>query len=157
MQAVIEQPAGVGRAPRDHVVHGDSLAQGHGEPNAAAGEEAPGPGKRDVGRHEICARDAVAVGEDQVVARRGLNSPVENLALAKAPVLVPDVMDVEPRLGAEPTDQKRGLLSRAVVGHEQVKLAMALHRIAPKDLFQPLGGVVGAQDHGHPHRRRPSK
>ena len=63
-----------------------------------------------MGGDEVRFRDAVAVREDQIVAVSFPDGLVEDLALAKAIVLVPHVVDLQDTALAEPVDEVAGLV-----------------------------------------------
>ena len=72
---------------------------------------------------EVAARNAVAVREDQVVARGGRDRLVQDLALAKATVLMPHVLEAQLACAFQPQDAKSGFRRRAVVGDDDLPAA----------------------------------
>ena len=73
--------------------------------------------------HELRMGNAIAVGENQVVGRCFGNGAIEDLALAKARVLVPDVANVERPLRACPFDALARFFAGSVVRDDDFELA----------------------------------
>ena len=145
------QPLHVRHAPRADVIDGDALAHLCRKLQVAARQESAGRCVADVYRHEILARDAVAVGEDEILGVRRHDRAVEDLRLPEAAVLVPHVLNAQPRLPPHALDHLGGLRSRPVIGDDDVEVAVGLHGVSPQDLLQPPRLVVGREDDGQPH------
>src|SRR5690554_4219051 len=96
--------------------------------------------------NKIRFRNTVAVGEDQIIAISGGNGLVEDLAFAKAVVLLPVVIDRQYAALAIIRYYPLGVIAGAVVGDQHPKVAGALVFIASEHLGQPEGGIVGG-DH----------
>src|SRR5258708_6640232 len=100
---------------------------------------------------KIGARNAIAVGEEQVIAAGFDNRPVKNRAFAKAAILMPHVTNGQARFSSQPINRLPSCLGGAIVGDQQFKLTMRLRGISPDGLFQPLGLIESAEDDGGVH------
>src|SRR5665647_3751232 len=104
MPAERAQPGRLHGAPRFDVVNRDRQARFTRKLDVTAGQEAPGTRQSSVSFDEIIARDAITIGEDQILARRGQNGAVENLRFAEATVFVPHMHDIESGCGGDTID-----------------------------------------------------
>ena len=149
------EPLEVGDPPGENVGGFDPFARPLWQPHATARKKASRPRQRDVGFQEVMPRNAIAIGEDEIVSRGVSSGPVEDHGLAESPILVPDVADHDLGEASHPAQDQRRPLVRPVVGDENLELAVGLHRVAPEHLFEPLGRVVGRKDHGNQHALPP--
>lgn len=108
--ALADQPLGVKDDTVADIVVGNRFRNWHGEFDVSARQEHARLGQSLMGGDEVGFRDAVAVREDQVVAVGFPDGLVEDLALAKAMVLVPDMVDPQDAAFAELVDQGAGLV-----------------------------------------------
>src|SRR5262245_45811160 len=69
-QTSLAQPTGFGHALKQDIVVGNRMAYVHRQLEVAAGQKTARPGVSHVRRQEVVARNAIAVGEHQIVGSR---------------------------------------------------------------------------------------
>ena len=106
-------------------------------------------------RQKVFTRDAIAICEYQVVASRGGNRPVLDRTFAITQILVPNVLDVDPRFLPQALDQLCRLTRRSIIRHQHLKIGNRLEGVTPNHFFEPLRLIVGADNDGHFHLDRP--
>ena len=138
--------------PGEHV-----LGQGFRQQRAIAGDEPAGLGKPSVDADEIRPRQAVAVEKYDVIAVGYADRAIADFAGAKAAMLVPDMGERNAEPGLPLLDQRRGGRRRAVVGHEDLEVAILLARQRAKHGIERVFAIVRGDDDGDQpaHRRRP--
>ena len=123
------------------------------QPQRAGHVEAPGLVCPYVALDEVGGRNAVAVGEDdEGRARPAPHRLVQDPALAKAGVLLPDVLERNPLGGERGSDRLEvgtRVLVRSVVGDHERELARTggLAEEAPQRASQVRQLVVGRDNH----------
>ena len=122
----------------------------------AAREEATGTRSLHVHCDEIGARNTVAVGEDQVMGVRGQHRLIEDAALTKTCVRLPDMSYSNSIAVRDRTDDDTGRLARAVIRDDELEIGALLGRISYERRFQAVGCVVGTQNDGRAHRISPA-
>src|SRR6516164_4071016 len=100
--------------------------------------------KASVSRNEIGPGQAIAVKKDAKCALARANAAVANLAAAEAAVFVSDMLEREARFPA--LDQPGGVGSRAVVGDDNLEIAVRLSGQRPQHGRERILAVVGRDD-----------
>ena len=95
---------------------------------------------------EIAARDAVAVGEQEIVARGGIDCLVQDCRLAEAFVRLPDMADGKSRGATELLDKLTRVVSRTVIGDDELDRPGSLDGKTGQRVNQVDGAVVGRND-----------
>ena len=98
--------------------------------NAVAGDEPARLGEPAMRGDEIGARQAIAVEEDAEFAGARANAAVADLAAAEAEMLVADVLERHRQARRPAFDDARGVRPRAVVGNDDLEIAVRLMRQA---------------------------
>ena len=106
-QPLLPQPRQVEAAAGGDIVCVDCFADRHRQLEITTRQEAPRYAVAQVGRHEIRTRDAVAVGEDQVVALAGDDGLVEDPAFLETVIGLPHVLQRVGHARAKALDQSR--------------------------------------------------
>ena len=94
-------------------------------------------------------RDAIAIGEDEVIAGGGGEGAVQDDGLAEAVIGVPDMFDGHGEFGGPFFHEGGNGFARAVIGDENLIGQAGLAAEAAKDFLQREGLVVGADDEGN--------
>ncbi len=118
----VTQPAWVHDAAAPNILYRDPVAELLRKPQRSSRQEAPWPRVPQVRLDEVVPRDAIPVRKDEIVRRRGEYRAVQNLVLAEATVLVPDVLEIDTRLSPHPIDELACLRARAVICHYQLEV-----------------------------------
>ena len=71
---------------------------------------------------EVIPRDTVAIREDEIVRIRGEYRTVQDLVLAEAAILVPDVLEIQTGLSPPAIEKLARLGARAVICHHQLEV-----------------------------------
>jgi len=79
-------------------------------------------------RNETTGRNAVAIEEDEVVAIARRDRAIADFGEAKAPILLPDVLEGNTGLLRPGTHQIAGLRSRPVIRNHDLKISIRLPR-----------------------------
>ena len=148
-QSAPPEPARIHGPATGNVGHLNLLADTRWQAYVTAREDHIGSRQSSVLRQKVFTRDAIAICEYQVVAGRGGNRLVLDRTLAIAQILVPNVLDVDPRFLPQALDQLRRLTRRSVIRHQQLKIGNRLDDVTPNHFFEPLRLVVGADNDGN--------
>ena len=105
----------------------------------------------DVLRNKIPARDAITIGKQKVIRCGGNNRLIEDLPLPETFILMPDMPYGKVRFALEPFNDLTGIIARAVIRYDYLKVSMDLTLITPKNLFNPFGLIIGADDNRNFH------
>lgn len=124
----------------------------HGEFEVPAREEKTFLSLRPVCRDKILPRYAVSIGQDEVIALRGVDGFIQNGAFLEAIIRVPDVLDVETRRCFESLDQLAGFPAGAIIRNDHFKVLISLVKVAMQRQRQPLGGVISTEDYACWHK-----
>lgn len=116
---------------------------------------AVGPRPAAMGCDEVISRNTVAVQEDQVIARRANDGLIEDSSLAKAPILVADMNQIQRRIRLETPDQLPRFLGASIVRDQDLEIWSRLAAQPPQRFFQSLGTIVRADDYGNLHLHSP--
>ena len=91
-------------------------------------------------------REAIHVHEDEPVEAADVNGAVQNARLAKAEVLVPDVLDGMKKSRRPAFEQGAVVFARAVVGDDELEIPIRLAGKGGQVALDDVGVVV-ARDH----------
>src|SRR5262249_52415271 len=85
------------------------------------------------------------------IGRRLHDRAIQDRTLAKALVVLPNMLDRNSCLALQTLDDGACFISRSVVGNHDLKIPMALRSVAPDGFLKPPWLVVRAEDDGNAH------
>ena len=107
-------------------------------------------------RDKSVRRNAIAVGENDVVGTGGRHRFVADSGSTKAVVLLPYVAYGEWRTFGEVFNDPSGIRSGTIVGYDQLEALVALGGEPGKHRRQRVGAIIGSHDNRYIGHRRPS-
>src|SRR4051812_36728915 len=105
--------------------------------------------------------DAIAVEENNIAAGARRNRAIADFGEAKAPILLPDVRDLDTDLGLPRADEVAGGRTRSIVGDYDLEVLGGLPAERAQARAERIGPVVGRDDdrdvsHGAASQAMPS-
>jgi len=104
-----------------------------------------------MGGNKVAIRNAVTVGEDQILSPGLQDCPVEYLAFTKTILGLPDMINHQPFPLPKGFQQQRDLRGRSIISHDQFEAPLRLQAIAPEHFRQPLWLIRGRDNDGRAH------
>ena len=104
--------------------------------------------------YEICSRNAVAIGKQDVIRGRGTDGLVQNTCFTEPRIFMPNVFDGEVRLFAYLLDGLTGIVRGTIVCHDDFEILVGLGSVSPQYQFKPAWRVISRHDDGYTHRFR---